>query len=178
MGDIVLAILVLIVVGLVLMAAAAYATRATLRRRNQVVAGVPSPAPIGWLTSSRREAVIHRRLRAAGRRLELLSSNEGLEDVITRLRIELVEIDSHLVTVSRRPKHARRADRREIADHVADIEDLVTVSRRGWKFRTLSRYQVRALISSAITRAARCAVWLVQCVSWRTKSSPSESHDS
>jgi hypothetical protein len=125
MGDIVLAILVLIAVGLLLMAAVAYATKVALRRRNQVVSGVPSPTPIGWLTSSRREAVIHRRLRAAGRRLELLPASEGLDDVITRLRIELVEIDGHLVTVSRRPKHARRADRREIADHVTEIEDLV-----------------------------------------------------
>lgn len=125
MGDIVLALVVLIVVWLLLLAAGVYATRAALRRRNQVVSGVPSPAPIGWLTSSRREAVIHRRLRAAGRRLELLPSNGGLDDVITRLRIELVEIDGHLVTVSRRPKHVRRADRREIADHVTAIEDLV-----------------------------------------------------
>ena len=138
MDDIVLAIVVLVAVGVVVLAAVAFATKVALNRRNQVVAGVPSPAPIGWLTSSRREAVIHRRLRAAGRRLELLPPSPALDDIVTRLRVELVEIDSHLVTVSRRPRPVRRADRREIADHVTVIEDLVRRAEERSRADTIS----------------------------------------
>ena len=65
-----------------------------------------SPAPLGWLTSGRREAKLHRRLRSSGQRLELIPPTDDVADIVTRLRVELVELDAHLVTVARRPSPA------------------------------------------------------------------------
>ncbi|MDG2028322.1 MAG: hypothetical protein P8J50_14535 [Acidimicrobiales bacterium] len=96
-----------------------------LRRRNQVVAGVKSPAPLGWLNSGRREARLHRRLRASGRRLELVPPTEDVAELVSRLQIELVEVDEYLVTVSRRPKQVRREDRKAVEERVEEIESLV-----------------------------------------------------
>ena len=101
------------------------ATRVALKRSNQVVAGVHTPAPLGRLASGRREATLHRRLRACGRRLALVPPTEDVADVITRLRIELVELDGYLVTVSRRPTRDRRADRQQVHERIRDIEDIV-----------------------------------------------------
>jgi hypothetical protein len=103
----------------------AFAIRLTLSRRNRVVAGVKSPAPLTWLSSGRKEAKLHRRLRRVGRRLALVPPTDDVADVITRLRIELVELDGHLVTVARRPTPARRADRTVIKERVERIEALV-----------------------------------------------------
>lgn len=111
--------------GVVVGAGALTATTLALRRRNQVVAGVTSPAPLKWLTSGRREAKLHRRLRASGRRLALVPATDDVSDIIARLRVELVELDSYLVVVSRRPTPTRRADRRLVEERVRDIEDLV-----------------------------------------------------
>jgi hypothetical protein len=99
--------------------------RLMLNRRNRVVAGVKSPAPLSWLSSSRKEAKLHRRLGRAARRLALVPPTDDVADVITRLRIELVELDGHLVTVARRPTPARRADRTVIQERVERIEALV-----------------------------------------------------
>lgn len=125
MSDVLAVIVALVVISILMVLAVVVATRVALGRRNRVVADVPSPTPISWLTSGRREAKLHRRLRAAGQRLELIPAGEGLTDVITRLRVELVELDAHLVTVSRRPTPARRQDRREVADRITEVEDLV-----------------------------------------------------
>jgi hypothetical protein len=124
-SDVVTVIIALVVISILMVLAVVIGTRVALGRKNRVVTDVPSPTPISWLTSSRREAKLHRRLRSAGRRLELVPATEGITDVLTRLRIELVELDSHLVTVSRRPTPARRADRREVADRITEVEDLV-----------------------------------------------------
>lgn len=118
---------VLIVLGVLVLIAlvAAVGTRMALTRRNRVVTGINSPTPVGWLASPRPEAHLHRRLRAAGRRLELLPPGEGTADIASRLQVEMVELDSHLLTVSRRPASTRRADRREAREQVTAIEDLV-----------------------------------------------------
>ncbi|MEM7141946.1 MAG: hypothetical protein AAF548_13035 [Actinomycetota bacterium] len=118
-------ILLAILGGTVLVGAGAL-TGATLwlKRRNQVVAGVKSPAPLGWLTSGRREAKLHRRLRASGRRLELVAPTEDVNDIVGRLRIELVELDDYLVTISRRPSSARRADRKVVVERIEAVEQL------------------------------------------------------
>ena len=138
MNDVIIAVVVLIVVCMLAMLALAIGTHATLARRNRVVSDVPSPAPIGWLASSRREAVLHRRLRASGRRLELVASTEGLADLITRLQVELVDLDTHLVTVARRPTASRRLDRAEIAEQVTAVEDLVRRVEERSRNRTVS----------------------------------------
>lgn len=118
--------------GVLVGAGAVTATAISLKRRNQVVAGVKSPAPLGWLTSNRREARLHRRLRASARRLALVPPTDDVSDIIARLRVELVELDGYLVVVSRRPTQARRADRKVVEERVRDIEDLVRrVEERG-----------------------------------------------
>ena len=119
---VVLSILVAVVLFL---AGAAVGTRYALQRRNRVIKGANSPAPLIWLTSGRREAKIHRRLRTVGLRLEVVPPTDDVGDIITRLRIELVELDGHLVTVARRPSRERRADRPELLARVEQIEDLV-----------------------------------------------------
>lgn len=118
-------LIALVVAAIVLTLVVMIATRIAMGRRNRVVSGVPSPAPLSWLASSRREAVLHRKLRSAGRRLELVPHSDDVADVIERLQVELTDLDAHLVTVSRRPTKVRRADRRDIADQVAVAEDLV-----------------------------------------------------
>jgi hypothetical protein len=111
---------------LVAVVGGALAIRLTLSRWNRVVAGVESPAPLGSLSSGRKEAKLHRRLRRAGRRLALVPPTDDVADVITRLQIELVELDGHIVTVARRPTPARRADRTVIQERVERIEALVS----------------------------------------------------
>ena len=118
-------LLILLAVVVVLFAAAAGGTRYALGRKNRVIAGVKSPAPLGWLTSGRREAKLHRRLRRSGRRLAIVPPTDDVADIITRLRIELVELDQYLVTVSRRPSEARRSDRKAVVERVEQIESLV-----------------------------------------------------
>lgn len=124
--DSVLDVLAVVIgAGVLVEAGVVTATTLWLRRRNQVVAGVKSPAPLTWLSSGRREAKLHRRLRSSGRRLALVPPTEDVSEIITRLRIELTEIDSYLVVVSRRPTPARRADRKVVEERIKDIETLV-----------------------------------------------------
>ncbi len=121
MWTVLLVVLLIVVVA----TATALAGRKALRRKNRVIAGVASPAPLTWLTSSRCEARLHRRLQANGHRLALISATDDVEDLVTRLRIELVELDAHLVTVARRPSRERRADRTDLQARVVQVEDLV-----------------------------------------------------
>lgn len=109
----------------VLTVVAALAVHHTLQRRNRVVSGVRTTVPVSWLTSGRREARIHRRLRASGRRLDLVPATDDVAEIVTRLRVELVELDAHLVTVARRPSRDRRADRSRLVERVEEIERLV-----------------------------------------------------
>ena len=118
-------VLLIVLAIVIVVAGSALTARQALRRRNRVIAGVVSPVPLSWLTSNRREARIHRRLQANGRRLELVAPTDDVSDILTRLRIELVELDAHLVTVARRPSRERRADRPALQARVAQIEDLV-----------------------------------------------------
>jgi hypothetical protein len=120
--DILLTVLFVIVA---LGAGTAFGLRYALQRRNRVLAGVKSPAPLSWLSSGRREARFHRRLRASGRRLSLVPPTDDVADIITRLQIELVELDAYLVTVARRHSSTRRADRPQISERVEQIEELV-----------------------------------------------------
>jgi hypothetical protein len=122
--DVWIAVIALLVV-VAVVAGSALGARYALQRRNRVITTVKSPVPLGWLTSNRREARIHRRLRTSGRRLELVPPTDDVADIITRLRIELVELDAYLVTVARRPSKARRADRPQLYERVEQIEELV-----------------------------------------------------
>ena len=116
----------IVFVALLLLAVASLvAARVMLERRNRVVTGVRASTPLFWLASPGPEAHLHRRLRAAGRRLELLPATEGVAEIMGRLQVEIVELDGHLVTVSRRPSSVRRADRREAREQLGAIEDLV-----------------------------------------------------
>lgn len=118
-------VLAAILIPLVLVTATLIGTSMVLGRNNRVVSTVASPAPLTWLTSGRKEAKLHRRLRGAGRRLELIPSTEDVGDVIAGLQVELVDLDSYLVTVARRPAPNRRADRGIVTERVEAIEDLV-----------------------------------------------------
>ncbi|MCP3855771.1 MAG: hypothetical protein GY698_13705 [Actinomycetia bacterium] len=125
MGDFFVGLIIVLGVLAVLAIMAVVGAQMALNRHNRVVSGTRSAAPSSWLASPRPEAQLHRRLRAAGRRLELLAASESLVEVVGRLRSELIEVDTHLVTVSRRPASSRRQDRRELTKQVSEIEDLV-----------------------------------------------------
>lgn len=118
-------LLAVVVIFIVAVAGSALGARYALHRRNRVITSVKSPVPLSWLSSSRREARIHRRLRTCGRRLELVPPTDDVAEIITRLRVELVELDTYLVTVARRPSRARRADRPRIYERVEQIEELI-----------------------------------------------------
>jgi hypothetical protein len=118
-------VLVVVLVFVVVIAGAVLAARHALHRRNRVVRAVASPAPLVWLTSGRREAKMHRRLRDSGRRLELIPPTDDVVDLVARRRVELVELDAYLVTVARRPSRTRRADRPRLVERIVQIEDLV-----------------------------------------------------
>jgi len=123
--DSVFILLAVLLAMLVFVAGSVLTTRYALQRKNRVLPGVKTPVPLSWLSSGRKEAKLHRRLRASGRRLELIPPTDDVADIITRLRIELVELDTYLITVARRPSQARRADRPQLTDRVKHIEDLV-----------------------------------------------------
>ncbi|MCP5026439.1 MAG: hypothetical protein GY929_09160 [Actinomycetia bacterium] len=125
MGSFLVGLLIVLGVLVVLAVIAVVGAQMTLNRHNRVLRGTRSPAPARWLASPRPEALLHRRLRSAGRRLELVPTSENLIDIVTRLRNELVELDTHLVTVARRPGSHRRHDRQEVAHRVTAVEDLV-----------------------------------------------------
>ena len=124
-GRCVTVLLIVLAVLAVLAAATVGGARYALGRRNRVVQGVKSPAPLLWLTSGRREAKLHRRLRQCGRRLALVPPADDVADIITRLRVELAELDAHLVVISRRPSAVRRADRGAVTDQIKQLEALV-----------------------------------------------------
>lgn len=120
-----MSILIVLLALFAVMAGSALTARYSLQRKNRVLTGTKSSAPLSWLSSGRREAKLHRRLRASGRRLELIPPTDDVAEIITRLRVELVELDGYLVTVARRPSQSRRADRPQLTERVEQIEDLV-----------------------------------------------------
>ena len=55
----------------------------------------------------------------------MVPPTEDVAELVSRLQIELVEVDEYLVTVSRRPKQVRREDRKAVEERVEEIESLV-----------------------------------------------------
>lgn len=111
-----------------LMATRAATTRlkASYDRSNQVVPGVPSPAPTSWLGSHDPEAKLHRRLRTA---IESLHAGQNLDltgrylDLQVEIEQQAVAIDNDLVITSRLPVHLREEPLERLAAAVATIEE-------------------------------------------------------
>ena len=66
MGSFLIGLLIVIGVLAALAVIATIGTYVALGRHNRVVSDVRSPTPVTWLASPRPEALLHRRLRAAG----------------------------------------------------------------------------------------------------------------
>lgn len=133
-GFVLGAVLVLLVVGLVVTAAVVFGSRATTKvrrnyeRSNEVVPGVPTAAPTGWLGSHDPEAKLHRRLADAIRALHTNQSFDTLGTYLD-LRVELeqqaVAIDNELVATAALPVHLRTEPLQRLSAEVASIESAV-----------------------------------------------------
>jgi hypothetical protein len=128
--QLVAALLVLAVVGVGITVGAIALVVHTLAVRNRVVPGLRSPAPLGWLWSTRLAARLHRRLRTAVAAATASVAARGLEDlgladVVAELKQRAVELDAQLVLADRAPKPARRRMLRELQAETFELERLV-----------------------------------------------------
>lgn len=97
-------------------------------RSNDVVPGVPSPAPTSWLGSHDAEARLHRRLVDV---MKALRANQSFDQdgILLDLRVELeqqaVAIDAELVATAALPLSMREAPLQSLAGAVETLETAV-----------------------------------------------------
>ena len=113
---IVLLLLVLVLAGVLALVGG---IRRGQRRANEVVPGVPSPAPPGWAGAHTPEARLHRRLRDAVRALRAQSAAGAPSADRHQLEQAALDIDARLVAVAALPERLR-------TDHLATAEAAVT----------------------------------------------------
>lgn len=113
---------------LLLMAAGVAVFARHIERRNRVAPDVPSLAPMVWLVSPSRPAVMHRRLRDSVGRVQVatlqrppVGATEGLTDELT---VQAVELDRHVVHASQQRRPQRRAALRVIDQQVVQLDVL------------------------------------------------------
>lgn len=100
--------------------------RTSYDRSNQVVPGIPSPAPTSWLGSHDPEAKLHRRLKTA---IESLHAGQNLDlmgrylDLQVEIEQQALAIDNDLVATSRLPVHLREEPLERLTAAVATIEE-------------------------------------------------------
>ena len=128
MSAVVTGLLVLAVVGIV-----GFAVGLTLRSKkdfaeqNEVVPGVPSPAPASWAGAHSREARLHRRLGAAvrGVREQPRVAELGLAEQTRAIEAEALAIDERLVAASGLPEAHRQGAVDAIEAHVVELEQTI-----------------------------------------------------
>ncbi len=111
-----LLMLLLIVAGLV---GLTIGIRRSQERSNQIVPGVPSPAPASWAGAHTPEARLHRRLRDAVSGLRAQADVGVSEAERHDLEQAALDIDAQLVAIAALPERLR-------ADHLATAEAAVT----------------------------------------------------
>ena len=137
MPDLLVWILAFVATWVVLLVVVGTLLRWRLERRNRVSPAVKSPAPVRWLWSPRATARLHRRLQVAVGDIHLAPSRRShyagaasVDDLRRELEYQAVELDHHLVIVSRHPRRRRRALVQSLDAQVSEIEGLsVRLSR-------------------------------------------------
>lgn len=126
-----LLVAVAVVVAAAIVVAAARTARkvqSNYERSNDVVPGVPTPAPTSWLGSHDPEARLHRRLADA---MKALRANQSFDQdgSLLDLRVELEQqaltIDAELVATASLPLSMRQAPLQTLAGAVETIERAV-----------------------------------------------------
>jgi hypothetical protein len=96
-----------------------------LTRRNRVVRGVETAAPIAWLWAPTQPARLHRRLRTAVAPVPRPHTDDSpMSDLSKTLTSQAVTIDRDLVFVSRLPRSQRRPQLRRLRPQVSEVEVL------------------------------------------------------
>ncbi|MFN8039218.1 MAG: hypothetical protein U0Q07_08420 [Acidimicrobiales bacterium] len=99
-----------------------------LERRNRVAPDVPSLAPMVWLISPSRPAVMHRRLRDSVTRVEVAALQRrptgATEGLTTELVDQAVELDRHVVHATHQRRPQRRLALRAIDQQVVQLDVL------------------------------------------------------
>ncbi len=137
MRDVLLWVLAFVATWIVLLVVVVTLLRWRFARRNRVSPAVKSPAPVTWLWSPRSTARLHRRLQAAVADIHLAPSRRSphrgpasVDELRRELEYQAVELDHHLVIVSRHPRSRRSSLVRSLEEQVTEIEQLsVRLSR-------------------------------------------------
>lgn len=137
MRDVLLWVLAFVATWVVLLVVVVTLLRWRFARRNRVSPAVKSPAPVTWLWSPRPTARLHRRLQAAVADIHLAPSRRSphrgpasADELRRELEYQAVELDHHLVIVSRHPRGQRASLVRSLEQQVSEIEQLsVRLSR-------------------------------------------------
>ncbi len=99
-----------------------------LERRNRVAPDVPSLAPMAWLVSPSRPAIMHRRLRDSVTRVEVAALQRrpvgATEGLTTELVEQAVELDRHVVRATHQRRPQRRIALRAIDQQVVQLDAL------------------------------------------------------
>jgi hypothetical protein len=119
--DVLVGVLVLVALSVTIGMALTATVLWRLHRRNRVHACLPTTAPLRWLTSPKRAARLHRRLRGAvaasgwegrrrsrRRRSPLDAGEERLQELAGDLAGEAIALDHAIVAASLSPRLARR----------------------------------------------------------------------
>lgn len=107
---------------------AANKVQTNYERTNEVVPGIPSPAPTSWLGSHDPEARLHRRLVDAMKALRVNQSfdqNGVLLDLRVELEQQAVAVDAELVATAALPMALREEPLQVLAGAVETIEHAV-----------------------------------------------------
>lgn len=107
---------------------AANKVQSNYERSNEVVPGVPSPAPTSWLGSHDPEARLHRRLVQAMKALranQAFDQDGSLLDLRVELEQQAVSIDAELVATSVLPMALREEPLDVLAGAVETVEHAV-----------------------------------------------------
>ena len=137
MREILLAVFAFMLTWVALAAIGMVVLRWRLGRANRVSPAVKSPAPLLWLWTPMRAARLHRRLRTAVALIHLSPSPRtrqapslSVDELRRELEYQAVELDHHLVIVSRHPRGQRSSLVRSLQAQVTEIEQLsVRLSR-------------------------------------------------
>jgi hypothetical protein len=132
MGELVIALTVLLVVWVAMLTAAVAYLAWRLQRANRVHPAHRTPAPLPWLWSPTQPARLHRRLRTAVQATAATApprrDERGPSTSIDELRVELehhaVQLDQRVVVAARQPRPYRRDALAELRPQVAQLEAL------------------------------------------------------
>ena len=122
MGEVLLVVLGVFLAWVLISVLAVYVAVRRLKRRNRVSPAVPCDAPVRWLCTPSRAAMLHRRLRRSVYAVRQVRGPAA--ELAADLEAHAVAVDRHLVLAARAPMAPRQRLLREVAAQVDDIESL------------------------------------------------------